>query len=355
MFNKKVILFLKRDSLELYTADGEGPQNRLSFPPEIIKYEEILDEAKFESLITSFLQKELAPNQKVTILLSPDILFQKTITAADKTIQENEVKKFTDEIPFDASKTATIKVPAVDGLNLIATNKKLYLPIATAVEKINSQVETVIPSTLFGIAKNLQLTKVDIAQVLKNPKLANAGNFLLAQQEADPQIDQEAPKSFAKKNKNILFIILAALIIISGISFLFIKQKRQPGPSKKEAGIAQVSPIPTPAEESTTAAEITEISKNDLKIQILNGTGIAGQAQDVADLLTSNGFSKITLGNSATTGNTQTTAVFKDRVPQIVKDDLTQKLEEIFETVQVETLQESDFDIAITTGKLKTP
>ena len=79
MFNKKVILFLKRDSVELYIADGDGPKNRLQFPPEIIKYEEILDEAKFESLITSFLQKELAPNQKVTILLSPDILFQKTI------------------------------------------------------------------------------------------------------------------------------------------------------------------------------------------------------------------------------------------------------------------------------------
>ena len=355
MFNKKVILFLKRDSLELYIADGDGPKNRLQFPPEIIKYEEILDEAKFESLITSFLQKELAPNQKVTILLSPDILFQKTISSQDITIQESEVKKFTDEIPFDASKTATIKVPAVDGLNLIATNKKLYLPIATAVEKTNSQVEAVIPSTLFGIAKNLQLTKVDIAQIFKNPKLANAGNFLLSQAETGPQIDQEAPKSFAKKKKNILLVIFAVLIIAAGSSFFFIKQKKQAASPKKEAEITQVSPTPTPAEESTTAAEIEEISKDALKIQILNGTGIAGQAQDLADLLISDGFGDVTLSNSPTTDNTQAKVSFKDRVPQIVKDNLTQKLEEIFETVQVETLQESDFDIAITTGKLTAP
>src|SRR3989344_9022533 len=171
MFNKKVILFLKRDSVELYIADGEGPKNRLSFPPEIIKYEEILDEEKFESLITSFLQKEIAPNQKVTVLLSPDILFQKTITQKDKNLEDAEIKKFTDEIPFDASKTATVKIPTTGGLNIIATNKKLYSPIVTACEKINSQVEAVIPSTIFGIAKNLQLTKNDIAQILKNPKL----------------------------------------------------------------------------------------------------------------------------------------------------------------------------------------
>ena len=83
MFNKKVILYLKRDSVELYIENIEGPKNRLSFPPEILKYEEILDEAKFESTIASFLQKEIAPNQKVTILLSPDILFQKTISSPD--------------------------------------------------------------------------------------------------------------------------------------------------------------------------------------------------------------------------------------------------------------------------------
>ena len=355
MFKKNVILFLKRDSLELYLADNDGPKNRLQFPPEIIKYEEIISEAKFESLITSFLQKELAPNQKVTILLSPNILFQKTISSQDKAIQESEDKKFRDEIPFDASKTAIVKVPTTTGLNLIATNKKLYLSIISAVEKTNSQVEAVLPLTLFGITKELQLTKDDIAQVFKNPKLVNAGNFLLAQQDTDPQIDQEAPKSFLKNNKNILFIIFAALIVISGITFVFIKQKKQSVSPKKEAEITQATLSPTPAEESTTSAEMEGISKDVLKIQILNGTGVAGQAQDLADLLKSDGFGNFTLGNSTTADNTQTTVSFKNTVAQSVKNNLIQKLEEIFENVKVENIQESDFDIEITTGKLKTP
>ena len=355
MFSKKTILLLKRDSLELYIADGEGPKNRLTFPPEIIRYEEILDETKFESLIASFLQKEIAPNQKVTILLSPDILFQKIIPQKDKNSEDAEIKKFADEIPFDISKTATVKIPTTDGLNLIATNKKLYLPIINAVEKTKCQVETIVPSTLFGITKNLPLTKNDIAQIFKNPKLANAGNFLLSQQDTDPQIDQEGSKSFAKNNKKILLVIFAVLIIAASASFVFIKQKKQTVPPKNEAEIAQVSPIPTPAEESTTAAETEEISKDAFKIQILNGTGIAGQAQDLADLLKSDGFGDVTLSNSLTTDNTQAKVSFKDRVSRIVKDNLTQKLEEIFETVQVETLQESDFDIEITTGKLKNP
>ena len=355
MFNKNFVLFLKRDSLELYLANSDGPKNKLSFPPEIIKYEEIIDEAKFENLISSFLQKELVSNQKVIILLSQDILFQKTISAKDKNLEEAEIKKFTDEIPFDVSKTATVKVPTTAGLNIIATNKKLYLPIATACEKLNSQVEAVIPSTIFGISKDLPLTKNDIAQIIKNPKLVNASNFLLVQADTDSQIDQERSKSFAKNNKNILFILLFVLIIIAVISFIFIKQKKQAVSPKKELEITQGSPMPTPSEESTAGAEIEEISKEDLKIQILNGTGVAGQAQDLADLLKSDGFGDVTLSNSPTTDNTQAKVSFKDRVPQIVKDNLTQKLEEIFETVQVETLVESDFDIAITTGELKAP
>ena len=355
MFNKKVILYLKRDSVELYIENIEGPKNRLSFPPEILKYEEILDEAKFESTIASFLQKEIAPNQKVTILLSPDILFQKTISSPDKTIQESEIKKFTDEIPFDASKTATIKLLTTDGLNLIATNKKLYLSIATSVEKLNSQVEAVIPSTIFGITKNQELAKNDIAQILKNPKLVNASNFLLAQAETDPQFDQEAPKSFAKSKKNIMLIFFAVLIIVAGISFVFIKQKKQAVSSEKETEIIQVSPMPSPAEESTTAAEIEEISKDNLKIQILNGTGIAGQAQDLADLLSLDNFTNISLGNSENKQDTSATVSFKENVAETIKSNLIQKLEEIFAEVQVKTLQESDFDIEITTGKLKTP
>ena len=355
MFNKKVILFLKRDSLELYSEAGEGPQNRLLFLPEIIKYEEILDEAKFESTIASFLQKELAPNQKVTILLSPDILFQKTISQKDKNLEEAEIKKFTDEIPFDASKTTTIKVPTVDGLNLIATNKKLYLPIAAACEKLNSQVEAVIPASLFGITKNLPLTKDDISKILNNSKLAKAGDFLLSQPDTDSQIDQEVSKSFAKNNKKILLAIFAVLIIAAVISFVFIKQKKQTVSPKKEAEITQVSPLPSPAEESTTAAETEAISKEALKIQILNGSGIAGQAQDLADLLSADNFINISLGNSENKQDTSTTVSFKENVAETIRSSLVQQLEAIFEKVQVETLVESDFDIEITTGKLKTP
>ena len=355
MFNKNFVLFLKRDSLELYLANSDGPKNKLSFPPEIIKYEEIIDEAKFENLISSFLQKELVSNQKVIILLSQDILFQKTISAKDKNLEEAEIKKFTDEIPFDTSKSAYIKIASGDNIFLVATNKKLYSPIAAACEKLNSQVEAVIHSTIFGISKDLPLTKNDIAQIIKNPKLVNASNFLLVQADTDSQIDQERSKSFAKNNKNILFILLFVLIIIGALSFVLIRQKRSKDSPKKETVTVQTSPIPTPAEESTAAAEVEEVSKDALKIQILNGTGIAGQAQDLADLLKSDGFGDATLSNSPTTGNAQAKVSFKDRVPQIVKDNLVKKLEEIFAEVQVETLQESDFDIEITTGTLKTP
>src|SRR3989344_4360136 len=355
MFDQKIILFLKRDSLELYSTGFDGPKNKLAFPPDVVKYEEIVNETNFANLVSTFLQKEIAPNQKVTVLLSPDILFQKTIALKDNNLEESETQKFAGEIPFDSAKTATIKVALEDKVTLIATNKRLYLPIVASVEKLASQVQAVIPASLFGISGTLPLAKNDISQIFGNSKLIHASNFLLSQPDTGSQTDQEESESLKKSHKYIFFILLVVLIIIAGLSFVFIRQKKSKDSPKEETAIAQTSPKPTPSEESTAAAEIEEISKEDLKIQILNGTGVAGQAQDLADLLKSDGFGDVTLSNSPTTDNTQAKVSFKDRVPQTIRSNLTQKLEEIFETVQVETLMESGFDIKITTGKLKTP
>lgn len=355
MFDQKIILFLKRDSLELYLTGFEGPKSKLAFPPEIVKYEEIIDEAKFENLVSTFLQKELASGQRITILLSPDVLFQKTILQKDNNSEEAETQKFAGEIPFDAAKTAQIKVTLADKIFLIATNKKLYLPIVASVQKLASQVEAVIPASLFGLNASLPLTKKDFSQIFKNNRLIDASDFLKIPTDTTPPTDNKDSNFFAKINKNILFVGIAILIIISILSLVFIKQKKQSDIPKKETEITTVSPVPTPAEEGTGGAEIGKTKKEDLKIQILNGTGIAGQAQDLADLLNADGFTNITLGNSAITDKTQATIGFKEQVVQKDKDNLIQKLEEIFETVQIETLQESDFDIEITTGKLKTP
>lgn len=350
----KTVLFFKRNSLEVYVSTSEGPKGKLEFPVEIVKYEEIIDEVKFEALVTSFLQKELGSGQKVVILLSRDVVFQKTVPIKENIVEKDEVEKFTSAIPFDASKAVTVKVNAANGLNLIATNKKLYLPIVTACEKLSSRVESVVPAPIFGVGDAPVLTEKDISQIFKNSKLVEASNFLLTQTEGDLQADQAGSKSFVRDRKNLLFVVFAVLFIVIAVSALvYTKQKRQAVSEKKAVEITQVSPTPAATEESTVSAKDEEVSKEALKIQILNGTGVAGQAQDLADLLKSDGFGEITLGNVSAKGDKKTTVGLKESVSSIIKDEVTKKLEDLFETVEAVTLSESEFDIEITTGNLK--
>ncbi|KKQ66809.1 MAG: hypothetical protein US86_C0003G0052 [Candidatus Daviesbacteria bacterium GW2011_GWA2_38_24] len=123
-----------------------------------------------------------------------------------------------------------------------------------------------------------------------------------------------------------------------------------------------VKPQPTevvqqPAVQTETQTENPEestISKDILKIQILNGTGKVGLAAELKGQLTSAGYQSFEVGNSEEPQKVDTEMRVKENLPQIVRDDIVQLLEETFENIAI-TFQSADtgFDIVIVTGKLK--
>ena len=123
-----------------------------------------------------------------------------------------------------------------------------------------------------------------------------------------------------------------------------------------------VKPQPTevvqqPAVQTETQTENPEestISKDILKIQILNGTGKVGLAAELKGQLTSAGYQSLEVGNSEEPQKVDTEMRVKENLPQIVRDDIVQLLEETFENIAI-TFQSADtgFDIVIVTGKLK--
>ncbi len=144
-----------------------------------------------------------------------------------------------------------------------------------------------------------------------------------------------------KKNTAVIIVVVVVAALIGGLFILQqSKKNKQPQvPAEKE------TPSPT---------EMPKIDKKDVKIEVLNGSGIAGQARIAADALKKAGFNpdNIKTDNAKDSDHKITTVAAKegfDGVAQEAKDALAA----VFDKVQTESSKldkDNKFDIVVTTG-----
>lgn len=102
----------------------------------------------------------------------------------------------------------------------------------------------------------------------------------------------------------------------------------------------------TPSATSTPAP----IKRDEVSIEIQNGTGITGEAKLLQDKLKALGYSDITVGNASSTDNTETTVTFLKTLSQSAQDELKKMLEGFYKTVNVKTSTTQKSDVVIITG-----
>jgi len=146
----------------------------------------------------------------------------------------------------------------------------------------------------------------------------------------------------SKKTSSIL-IILIVLALIAGAILIFRKSKETE------------PPIPTVTEtQAPTPTKKPEIDKKSVTIQVLNGTGTAGQAGTVVDVLEAAGYDteKIKTANAEDFDHAVTTIEFKEGFDDIA-DDIENELKITFDDIEIKSTnldEDSGFDIVITTG-----
>lgn len=147
------------------------------------------------------------------------------------------------------------------------------------------------------------------------------------------------------KKKSPLGPITAVIIIIIliGVAFFFIRGRGEEELStdsvfSTEQPTSTFAPSPTPA-----------VSREETKLEILNGTGIAGEAGFLKGKLEAAGFSDIEVGNAGTQDNTTTKVSFGSGVPASLRSEIKTLLEATYESVD-ETTGTSGMDIRVTTG-----
>jgi LytR cell envelope-related transcriptional attenuator len=174
-----------------------------------------------------------------------------------------------------------------------------------------------------------------------------------------PDITKESVKGGSVSVGKILLVAVIVVALGALAGGLYYYQS-----STRSDGAIAMSPTPTPQTTETTPTpevtpepeEVEEVDLATLKVQILNGSGIAGEAGKASTLLEAEGFKKAATTNAASFDFVDTEVQLKSTVPNSVFEEIKAALEKNYKGVSKVTRAISaseSYDIIITIGEKK--
>jgi hypothetical protein len=186
-----------------------------------------------------------------------------------------------------------------------------------------------------------------------------------SQEPAQPQPQvgfpgQNQPKKEGGKFPKWIFAILGVLIIV-GIGGFFVfkiagkdSDTDQLSDQGSSLGTFSTPAPPTSTQTPEPTATPEPAAKSEISIEVLNGTGVAGQASFVKSKLEALGYEDITAGNADSQDEERTVVTFATDVSKTHMDEITELLEKEYEDVSTKKGSLSgDLDVRIVTGKQK--
>lgn len=164
---------------------------------------------------------------------------------------------------------------------------------------------------------------------------------------SEPAVGRRDRRKQPKVNKKILLTAVIIILIVLGGVFLLKEPKLEVEPIPKEDLSQETKDEPTPT------ATSTPINKKDIKVEVLNGTGIAKAAAFLQEELNKLGYSNIDVGNVSEAKLTVTEVTFSRTLDSQIRDEINEKLEELYRDVKVKEGSLDDFDIRIIAGLRK--
>lgn len=211
---KQALLYLDRNGFYFYQV-GFSNIISLGFSETSVKDLDIVDDKSLENQIQAFsVQNKLVPNN-ITIIISPNLIFEKDILSLDPQQQKEAIEKFINTVPFN--NVATYNYNFDKGIKVIGVNEDLYLAIKNGFEKIGSNVSLVLPYHSLGSDAALlnNFTVANISQLLKRVERLRQFNLLHAKI-LNTQPSQTTPNSTnGKKPKiNIRTIAMGGFLLV---------------------------------------------------------------------------------------------------------------------------------------------
>ncbi len=359
LLGKPLVFYLSRNFLEVFQANSKQD---FPFSPEVLRHSEIIDKKKYLEELQKFIEGLKLKTGKGIILLSPELIYASDIDITGKNEQE-EIDKFLASLPLRRSAISTITLHNKSKIRVVAVNKELYEGVLEVLKARDIEISSVTPISVFpGRTNNQEFTTQDVRKISGNGKILQRYNFLQSKDnsQADEEVadvkDEPEEEEIKKKSMRSQYILLAISLILltTAITYLLLWSNTISNPWFKKS--ESITPKPTTAVTPTTASQPSPTinpldDKSVIKIQILNGSGIEGQAGKLSDLLKEAGYDNIITGNTEDVRQ-RTTIIYNKLLSKDMLNEITETISSDFPdpTLQ-EATQSAEYDILITTGE----
>lgn len=168
-----------------------------------------------------------------------------------------------------------------------------------------------------------------------------------------PKSSHEVRSSGKGKTIKIAVAIIIGLLVLGGGAWFILSEPESKKEPQSEPSLIQPETL-TP----TVAPTLTPrpVIKADVRIQILNGTGIAKEATFLQGKLRDLDYTEIELDNAETQDEERemTTVTFSASIQEEVVEEITARLREIYRGIETKSsVSLADFDVLIITGLRK--
>lgn len=230
--------------------------------------------------------------------------------------------------------------------------QEIFLQFTEAANKVGIEIEAVEPISLstdrdpnpfLGMAKKADLIGED-------REVLNIQPIFTPQQEPSqlpspaPEVESVNPPSTKPKLGKTTLIILA-VILVALLAFGVVAAVRKgstPEPSPTPSPLATPAPSPSPTPEP--------VVMSDLQVNVLNGSGVPGEAGKVAKLLEELDIVEPDTGNAENYDYTTTYVSLKPNLPTSVYDSIKSVLAD-YTVMQGDPLEEDhDYDVVVIVG-----
>ena len=165
---------------------------------------------------------------------------------------------------------------------------------------------------------------------------------------SEPAVSRKDRKGKVKFNKKAIIIVFIIILIVSALIFLLREPNIQIEP------LPQSEPVVEETEGVTATPTSEPLNKDEISIEVLNGTGIAQQAGSLAEELNSLGYENLETGNVGGDEKYETTEVtYSPSLDNRVKEEINKKLNDLYEDVEEKESSLEEFDIRIIVGLKK--
>lgn len=219
-FAKKqpALLYLDKNGFYFF-EEGLTSIISLAFSETAIRDMEVINAAQLMSQVKTLIDQYQLTPAIITIVLSPNVVFEKDITGLAHDAQEEMVKNFIDTIPFESILSKSF--PIEKGVKVIGFNDDLYMELKNSFEKNQFIVENVLPYQLLGADQALikNLTADNASQFIKKCYRLKQYTLTSTEKEKAATPSQQPTTSTEKPKKpNIrLFAMIGIFAILFGV------------------------------------------------------------------------------------------------------------------------------------------